>query len=133
MDLYKSLYTNVKFLAGTGVADVMSDKTFRILVAHFSDYEVDVLPHQVLATAWEHIETLVESHISHAEVFGLILDDRDAKYRKRHMIARDIVTINKHLADHREHHMVRMKKPITAEDIDIDVPDEKIAAVRDIL
>lgn len=44
---------------------------------------------------------------------------------------RDIETIKNHLADHREQHIGKDEKPITADDIEIDVPDDKIPAVRD--
>lgn len=37
VDPYQPLYTNKMCIAGSGVADVQSDRPFRILVANFSD------------------------------------------------------------------------------------------------
>ena len=120
-------------MTGTGVADVIADKPFKVLVANFSDNVVSLLPHQVIATAADHPETLVESHMSHAEVFGLIPDNRDTKFRKRPINTKDIDVINRQLADQRELHMGEDEKPITADDIDIDVPEDKVADVRTML
>lgn len=89
-------------IVGSGVADDWSDKPFRILVAKFSDLTINLLPHQVVATVFAYSETLVESHISHAEVFGLIPKDKDTKFRKRQKSAHDIEKINKNLAEHRD-------------------------------
>ena len=133
VDPHMPLYTNVMCIAGTGVANVKANLPFRILIANFGDNDVTLAPQQVVAKASGHPETLAESHLSHAEVFGLIPDDKDTKFRKRHANARDVDTINRHLADHREKHMGEDEKPVTADDINVDVPDDKVDEVRAML
>lgn len=73
-------------IAGNVVADVRSDPSFRILDTNVSDRTIYLLPQKVVTTAEEDPETIVESQLSHAEVFGLILDDRDTKFQKRHTV-----------------------------------------------
>lgn len=97
VDSYKLLYRNVMSSHATGIANVDSQNPFRILVANFTDHTVVLLPHHVLAAAAAHPENLKESRMSHADMLGLINDERDTKFRKRHV--RDIDIINKHLTD----------------------------------
>lgn len=72
-----------------------------------------------------HSDKLIESHMYHSQKRCLIPDDTDTKFRKRHVDVRNIDPINKDLAEQNEKHMDAYEKPITANDIDIDVPDEK--------
>ena len=77
-----------------------------------------------------HREKIVESDVTHAELLGLLPDNVDTKYRKRHVKVRDIETINQHLADERERHLCDDEKPVLAEDIDLNVPEEEEDQVR---
>lgn len=67
-DPYTPLYTKVISITGSRVADFKANKPFRILVANFSDKEVTLIPHQVVATASDNTKNLVKFHLSHAEV-----------------------------------------------------------------
>lgn len=109
----------------SGVADAQSDQPLRILVANFSHRTRDGLPYQVVAPISEHPETLVESNLSHDEMFGLIHYEGDTQFRKRHTSAHDIETIKKYLASHLKQPMGGQEKPVAAEDISMDVPKEK--------
>lgn len=70
-------------------------------------------------------------YLSHAELLCLIHNDKDTKFRKPQTKAHDIEVINQHLTDHREQHMGKEKKTVTADDIDIRFPE--VAAVCDML
>ena len=125
-------------LAGAGVAEVEPNKPFQNLVANFGKHPKLLLPKQHVETAKPHPTTLVESNISHAEMLGLISDEeangnRKNLFRKRDFNAKDISLINKHLADEREKHMGDDEKPVTADDIDLDVDDEHVPAIRTML
>ena len=80
-----------------------------------------------------HSKKIVESDITHAELLRLIPDNVDTKYRKRHVNVRDIDTVNQHLADERERHMRDDEKPVTAEEIALDVPKEEEDKVRNMI
>ena len=54
-------------------------------------------------------------------------------FRKRNASARDVDVINKHLAEQRAQGTEAEDKPVTADDIELDVPLEKETAVRDML
>lgn len=69
--------------------------------------------------------TIVEFDITHEEMLGLIPNDVDTKFCKRHIDTHDIATINKHLANQQKQHMGEDEKPVAAEDINLDVPQEK--------
>lgn len=112
-------------IADSGVANVRSDQTFRMLVANFSDRSITLLPDQIVATASTNAENLFQSHLSHADVFGWIHEDRNTKFRKPHMSAYDIETINTHLADRREKQIGEDEKLLTDQNIVIDVPKDK--------
>lgn len=72
------------------------------MVANFSDQQVDLLPQEVLASASTPPENLVESHISHSVMLGLVPEYRETKFRKRHVDVCNIDRIIKHLTDQRE-------------------------------
>ena len=130
------LYNDRTCLTAAGVADVRSNEPFKLLVANFGPKAVDLKPNQVVAMAETHPENLVESHISHAEMLGLIPDDPipgTSKYRKFNFNTRDENLINRQLADEREKHMGADEKHMTADDIELDIPVEKEKDVRDML
>lgn len=104
LNSYTPLYTNAMCLAVTGVANLQPDQHFQILIANFGDKLIGLLPHQVVVTASHRFEKLVKSHSSHAEVFSPILNNRDAKFLKRHTNVRDIDKIIKQLACDLEQH-----------------------------
>lgn len=66
-------------------------------------------------------------------MFSLIPRDRDTKLQKRHTSAHGIETINKDRADHRKQHMGKDENTFIAEDIVVDVLEEKEYEVRTIL
>lgn len=66
-------------------------------------------------------------------MLGWTPHDRDTKFRKSHANVRDIETINKHLSDKGEQHLGADEKPVTADDIDINVPDENKPVFRGML
>ena len=129
----EQLYNSSMCLTGTGIADVTAGKPFHVLVANFGERPIDLRPQQVVAMAGSHPEKLVESDISHSEMLGIIPDNVDTKFRKRHVNVRDIDTINKHLSDQREQHMGEDEKPKTADEIDLNVPEDRKQEVRDML
>lgn len=89
----------------TRISSVESDKPFRILVSSSSDQPLYLLPQQVVAIASRQPENPVESHILHAQIFGLVPDDRDMKVRQCHIDVCGIDKINKHITDQREQHV----------------------------
>ena len=80
------LYEKMGCRRASEVADVQPDQPFRVLVAKLSLHPVDEKSHQVVAMASAHPEKIVESDITHAELLGLIPDDVDTKYQKRHVM-----------------------------------------------
>lgn len=93
------------YCTATVIAKVQSEKPFRVVAAIFENHPFDVLLQQVVANS-QH-ENLVDSHISHAEMLGLIRDERDTKFFKHRVDFRDMNTINKCLNNQREQHMVK--------------------------
>lgn len=63
-------------LVGSAIAALRGAEPFRIMAAKFSKLKVDLIPKKVVATASTNLESLVDSHPSYAEVFGLISDNR---------------------------------------------------------
>ena len=119
------LYDTHNCLAGTGVAQVQSDKPFRILVANFSDHPKKLLYKQVIADAEPHPSNIVEGYVSHAELLGLVDDATATMYRKRNINARDTSVINQYLGNERNSHMDEDQRPTTADDIDLSDVDKR--------
>lgn len=69
----------------------------------------------------------------HVVMLGRIPDDADTKFRKRHVDARDIATIKKHLADQRQQPIGEYQQPITAADIHSNVPHCKEVEIRQMI
>lgn len=78
------------YISRSTAADVRSYQPFRVLVANIRNRTIDLLQYQVAATVSAHPEALVESQLLHAEVFGSIIYDREAKFRKQHASVHDI-------------------------------------------
>ena len=79
--------------------DVKPDVPFKILVANFGESPHDLVPNQHIATTEEHPTSLIESHISHGEMLGLVTDapsNDDGKFRKWVFNPRDTDVINRH-------------------------------------
>ena len=130
------LYQNHVPLAGAGIADVQPDVPFKILVANFGESPHNVVPNQHIATAEEHPTSLIESHISQGEMFGLVPDapsNDDVKFRQWVFNPRDTDAINRHISDERQKHLEDEEKPITTDDIDLDVSEDFEEDVRNIL
>lgn len=128
------LYETHQCLAGTGVVQVQSDKTFRILVANFSDYPKKLIHNQVIASADEHPTNIVESEMSHGELLGLVDEDTAKMYRKRNLNARDASVINEYMKDKKSNNMESDENPTTADDIDLgDVDKRHHKAIRNML
>ena len=92
------LYNDKTCLNAAGVADVWSEEPFKLLVANFGPTSVDLKQNQVVSMAKTHLENLFESHISHAEMLGLIPDHPSpgtAKYRMFNFHTRDENFINR--------------------------------------
>ena len=70
----KFLYQNHLCLAVEGIAYVQPDDPFKILVVNFGESSYDLVPNQHISTAKEHPTSLIESHISHVEILGLVTD-----------------------------------------------------------
>lgn len=122
---YDPLYNNMLCRAGTGIADSKPNKPFHILFANFCQHFIDLVPRQVVVYASLLPETIFESDISHSEMIGVIPEHIDTKYCKRHVEARDIYIINKHLSEQLERHMGQDENPVTVDDIQLDVAHEK--------
>ena len=73
----------------------------------------------MVAKAEGHPFNITEADISHGEVLGIVTDT--TRYRKRDTDARDIETINRHLADAIEAHAGVDETTITAENIELKV------------
>ena len=74
------------------------------MVANFGDRPDTILIGQKVAATDLHPSSIIETNISHGEVFG-IEENEKLSYKKRNLDARDTTFINKHLADLRESHM----------------------------
>lgn len=97
------------------------DQPFHSLESNFGEYAIDLLPHQVLAYASQHPQTIVESDITHEEMLSLIPDDVD------------IAMINKHMADKREQHMEEDDNPVTTAEIHLNVLHDKENKISNML
>lgn len=106
-------------LADRGISNVKAHQPFRILVANFGDHRVDLLPQQVIETELMRPDKLFESHMSHIEMLALVPEDRDTNLRERHVNVCQPMGVD--------------EKPVTAIDIDIDVPQEKKPSFSDML
>ena len=103
------------------------------MVANFGNKPVTILKGQRVATTDPHPSSIIETNLSHGEVFG-IEENEKLSYRKRNLNARYIALINKHLADLRESHMQEDETPMTAEDIDLsEVSEEYHEEIRKML
>lgn len=98
---------------------------FHILITHFRQHAIDLLPHQVVPYASRYKETFVESDIMHAEMLGLLPDDVDPRFQNRLVVDRDIARNNKHLADQRKQYIGEVEKPVKVADIHFDDPHEE--------
>lgn len=101
-----------------------------MLFADFKGRAVDLLPRKEVANAAEHPEKVIASAIKYAEVSGIITGDKDTKFRERDINAHDIDTINKYLEDEQDQHIGADEKPVTADDVDIEVHTDKEANTR---
>lgn len=117
---YDQLSSNQVGRPGTNIALVNTNQPFHILVANFSNHELDMHPRQVIAYTTPRPEAIEESYIIHIEMLGLIPEDSDIKFCKQHVDVRNIETMNKHVADQREQHMSEDERPVTADDLDLD-------------
>lgn len=133
VELYHPLHNNHLCLSDTGITNLKSDEPFDILVSNFGEHAIDFLPHQVVAYASGYSDTLVESEISYAEMFCIIPNDVETKFCKRHVDAKDIDTINRQIADQREVRMGKDEKPLSADDISIDIPPDIDDAIQPML
>ena len=97
----QQLYEKQGCRTASGVAIVQPGQPFRILIANFNLHSFNLNRRQVVALASVHPEKIAESDVTHAELLGLLPDDVETKYLKRHVNVRDIDTINQHLADER--------------------------------
>lgn len=128
------LFTNQMCLVAAGVANIASDKSFKVFVTILWSTPIEPCWRQDIAKTSPHPANLVESHIFHAEILGLIPDEhQDGKFRKPHIDSNNIENISKQLADQRESHMAEDEKPKTADDTTVDVPRDKEEAVHNML
>ena len=113
------LFENHQGLSEAGVQQVEPGKTFRIFIAKFGKHYVDLRPNKVVAKTEDHSYYITEADILHGEV----LDRRayTTRYLKRDTEARDIETINNHLADGREAHAGVDETPTTVDNIELKV------------
>lgn len=127
------LYNKQICLGGAGVAQAHLDEPFRIIVAHFGEQPITLLPKQFVATENPHPENLVEWQISHAEMLVLGEETHDGRFWRRHFNPRYEDIIKRRLVGEREKHMGAEEKPMPTDDIELDFPWEKETAVRDML
>lgn len=71
------------------------DQPFQILIPNFGEYEINLLPHQVVEYESQNPEVVVEADITYPEMLGLIPNDVDTEFSERHVDACNIATINK--------------------------------------
>lgn len=74
-----------------------------------------LLPKQNLCKASPHPTTLIETHISHTELLGVMREGKDSErnvYRKRVYNDRDVRLIKGHLIGEREKHMGEAKNQV---------------------
>ena len=79
----------------------------------------------MIAHAQKPPSTLEEADYSHAEILGVVPEDRSRMFRKRNTSARDGAVINKHLEAQRATDSGADEAPKTADDIELDVPLDK--------
>ena len=87
-------------------------------------------------TADEHPRIHIKSHISDAEILGLVpdaLSNDDGKIRKWVFNLRDTDVINRHLSNDRQKRLEDDEKPITADYIELDVAEDVEECVRKML
>lgn len=129
-----NLLTNQIFLVATGVANVSTNKSFKLLVANFGSIPIELCQLQSITEAHLHSANLVESHIFHGEILGLIVDEhQDGKFRVRHIAPNNNGIINKHWAYQRESNLTKHEKLTTADYIKVNFSPNKKGAVRDML
>lgn len=63
----------------------------------------------------------------------LIPDDKNTKFRKRHVDVRNIEKINKHITDQRKQDMGKGEKPVTVADNPLDVLLDREGDIRNML
>lgn len=68
-----------------------------------------------------HSKSLVESHVSYAEIIGLISDERDTKFGRWHVVVGKIDLNIKDLADNLEQHMGNYENTGGTADIPVNV------------
>lgn len=120
--LYDQLYINQLCHAGTTIAQLIPKQTLHVLVVNFNIHKIDLHSRQVIAYITPHHGAMEEPNITKGEMLVLISEDFDNKFRKRHVDERSIETINKHLDYQQEQHIGADKKPVTADDIDLNTP-----------
>ena len=118
-------------MTAASVQQVEPEKTFRIFIVNFGKHPVYIRPTPVVAKAEDHPANITEADISHGEVLGIMTDT--TRYRKRDTDARDIETINKHLADAREAHASVDEKPTMADNIELKVDERYHTEIRNML
>jgi len=134
-----TIVTNPKLTASlqcpvaSGVAMVEANKPFKILIANFDDKPAHLCVNQIIASYEVAPTFLEESGFSHAEILGIVPEDRSRMFRKQNASARDVHVINKHLAEKRSQVTEAEDKPVTVDDIELEVSLEKETAVRDML
>ena len=82
---FARLYENRLCLAAAGVAEVSPYEPLNFLIYRIGPSTDEMKPKKIVAMAEIHPYNLVESHISHAEMLGPILDNPNSgstKYRK---------------------------------------------------
>jgi len=91
------LFQSTGCLVASGVATVQRGRTFKILVANFSEGPVNLTANQVVANAQKPPSALEEADYSHAEILGVVPEDRSRMFRKCNTSACDVALINKYL------------------------------------
>lgn len=117
------LFHKFKRLIGSGIANIEPATYLPAIVVNFTDQVIDLLQHQFVSFATKQSATMYKSDVTHGELLWLI-NEKDAKFRKRHTHVRDIEIGNRHLGAHKVKYIGADKTSVTRDDIDIDVKYE---------
>lgn len=125
------LYKNHLCTTRIAIFKVITHKPFRIFVADFGKTPKPLVDGHIIKTTDTHLETLVQSNISHPKILSLI--DEKNQHIKRNINTRDVKVINRQLPNTREDHCDGDKKTIAADNVDIGVDEKYHPEIRRII
>lgn len=119
------------------MAEVKPNEPFHIFVLNFETTLRFLFLEQRIPRVSHHTKTLIESHMSNAELLDIIVsigkDNQRNVYWKQDSDSKEVEFIKTHLADEREKHVGADRKTVTTYDIKLDVYEEYVPENRQML